>query len=251
MSTRASIIQMDDIVNHLFYRIILLDEIPVDPGYDSAVSKASAETTPGGARRRRAPAPGERRRDPERTRAKILDAAATEFSDKGYAGARVSGIAVRAGVNKQLITYYFGGKEGLYRAIEDRWSRGEAVTDHEALPLGELVRSYVPDSETSRALTRLLFWHGLAGDEGSPWGPAGRARMQEALADLRRRQESGELSGDLDPACFLLAFMAAAAAPVILPQIARALFDEEPDSAELAARYAEQLGRMVERLRGP
>src|SRR5437870_2279171 len=92
MSTRASIIQMDDIVNHLFYRIILLDEIPVDPGYDSAVSKASAETTPGGARRRRAPAPGERRRDPERTRAKILDAAATEFSDKGYAGARVSGI---------------------------------------------------------------------------------------------------------------------------------------------------------------
>ena len=38
---------------------------------------------------------------------------------------------------------------------------------------------------------------------------------------------------------------------MILPQIARALFDEEPDSAELAARYAEQLGRMVERLRGP
>ena len=246
-----SIIHPDGTVNRPNHRIISVDERSADPGYHSAVTKATAETTPGTSRRRRAPEPGERRRDPERTREKILDAATTEFSDKGYAGARVSGIAARAGVNKQLITYYFGGKEGLYRAIEDRWSRGEAEADHEAMPLSGLVRSYVPDSESARALARLLFWHGLAGDEGSPWGAAGRARMQEALADLRRRQASGELAGDLDPGCFLLAFMAAAAAPVILPQIARALFDEDLDSAEFAARYAEQLGRMVERLRAP
>jgi AcrR family transcriptional regulator len=209
--------------------------------------KAASEAGPR-ARARRAPEPGERKRDPERTREKILDAATAEFSDRGFAGARVARIAARAGVNKQLIAYYFGGKEGLYRAIEDRWNRRETEADHRALSLSELARSHVPGSEDRRALTRLLFWHGLAGEEGSPWGPASRARIEEALGDLQRRQESGELPGDLDPTCFLLAFMAAAAAPVILPQVARVLFDEDPASPELATRYAEQLGRMVDHL---
>ncbi|VTU37156.1 Nicotinate degradation protein S [Variovorax sp. PBL-H6] len=45
----------------------------------------------------------------------ILVAARGEFAAKGLAGARVNEIASRAGVNKQLIYYYFGSKEGLYR----------------------------------------------------------------------------------------------------------------------------------------
>lgn len=46
----------------------------------------------------------------------ILAAARQEFSAKGAAGARVNEIAARSGVNKQLIYYYFGNKEGLYAA---------------------------------------------------------------------------------------------------------------------------------------
>ncbi len=46
----------------------------------------------------------------------ILAAARHEFSAKGMAGARVNEIADRSGVNKQLIYYYFGNKEGLYAA---------------------------------------------------------------------------------------------------------------------------------------
>jgi TetR/AcrR family transcriptional regulator len=46
----------------------------------------------------------------------ILAAARQEFSAKGAAGARVNEIAARSGVNKQLIYYYFGSKEGLYAA---------------------------------------------------------------------------------------------------------------------------------------
>jgi AcrR family transcriptional regulator len=48
------------------------------------------------------------------------EAAVTEFGEHGYAGARISAIASRAGVNQQLISYYFDG-EGLYRALQDRW----------------------------------------------------------------------------------------------------------------------------------
>src|SRR3954453_11594227 len=92
---------------------------------------------------RRSPAAHERRRDPERTRARILEAAVEEFSAKGFAGARVSGIAARAGVNQQLIAYYFDGKEGLYREIGRQWRAYEAQAMPADIDTGELMRRYV------------------------------------------------------------------------------------------------------------
>jgi AcrR family transcriptional regulator len=56
-------------------------------------------------------------RDPERTRAVILDAAVAEFTSKGLSGARIDRIAKRASVNKRMIYYYFTNKEGLYIAV--------------------------------------------------------------------------------------------------------------------------------------
>jgi len=55
-----------------------------------------------------------KRRDSRRL---IVAAARAEFSAHGYAGARVDTIARRAGVNKQLLFYYFGSKQGLYQSI--------------------------------------------------------------------------------------------------------------------------------------
>jgi AcrR family transcriptional regulator len=51
------------------------------------------------------------------TRALILEAALREFAEKGLAGARVDGIADRAGINKRMIYAHFGGKEGLWLAV--------------------------------------------------------------------------------------------------------------------------------------
>jgi AcrR family transcriptional regulator len=56
------------------------------------------------------------RRDPERTRARILEAARIEFARRGLGGARVDQITVRAGSNKRMIYYYFGNKEALFLA---------------------------------------------------------------------------------------------------------------------------------------
>lgn len=53
-------------------------------------------------------------RDSRRTRLKLLNAARNEFAEKGLNGARVDRIASRAGVNKQLLYYYFGDKESLF-----------------------------------------------------------------------------------------------------------------------------------------
>src|SRR5205085_2530910 len=47
----------------------------------------------------------------------ILDAAALEFAERGYAGARVDRIARRARVNKAMLYYHFGSKQSLYRAL--------------------------------------------------------------------------------------------------------------------------------------
>src|ERR1700755_1682533 len=58
-----------------------------------------------------------RPRDPAATRQKLLAAARREFARNGLAGARVDEIALRAGVNKQLVYHYFGDKDALYLAV--------------------------------------------------------------------------------------------------------------------------------------
>jgi len=56
------------------------------------------------------------KRNADATRAKILQAALGEFSEHGLAAASTDDIAERCGVNKRMIYYYFGSKEGLYLA---------------------------------------------------------------------------------------------------------------------------------------
>src|SRR5438105_11847996 len=78
---------------------------------------------------------------PEQTRAAILDAALREFAQESLAGARTDAIARAAGVNKALISYYFGGKDGLYRAALDRVFRELARV------LGEVLEQDSPPEE--------------------------------------------------------------------------------------------------------
>src|SRR5581483_4728087 len=48
---------------------------------------------------------------------RILAAAAAEFSERGFAGARVDRIARRARVNKAMLYYHFKSKQHLYRTL--------------------------------------------------------------------------------------------------------------------------------------
>lgn len=57
------------------------------------------------------------KRDIERTRRRILDAAAKEFAEHGRRGARVDDIARRARVNKAMIYYIFKSKDDLHLAV--------------------------------------------------------------------------------------------------------------------------------------
>jgi AcrR family transcriptional regulator len=201
---------------------------------------------------RRTPDPEARRRDAERTRQALLDAALAEFSAKGRAGARVSEIAARAGVDKQLISYYFGGKDGLYGALVERWRQEEAEFGPPDLPLPELVARYVADSVANRDLHRVLVRECIDDDGGDdPVASAADAGSSDGVAQLRARQGRGEIADDIDPAFLLLALEGAVAAGIVFPADARATTGLDPASPEFAEAYGEQLRRIVRRLAAP
>lgn len=77
------------------------------------------------------------RRDPDRTREQILQAAIAEFSSKGLGGARVDEIAARAGANKRMLYHYFGDKEDLFLAVLE-WTYEEIRKAETRLHLGSL-----------------------------------------------------------------------------------------------------------------
>jgi TetR/AcrR family transcriptional regulator len=212
-------------------------------------------TATGGAPKgRRAPAPHERRRDPERTKARILEAAIEEFSAKGFAGARVAEIAARAGVNQQLLAYYFDGKEGLYRELGRRWRAHEAQAFPAEASFAELIKHYVRASVAPGLGGRMLAWEGLADTGSDPDETAAGerdARLRQEVEQLRERQNAGELDDRIDPAALLLIGMSAANALAVYPQIARAVFGADGSSPELVERYAEALGRLIEGLGSP
>ena len=90
----------------------------------------------------------------EDTRRRILETALDLFAAQGYEGASTRQIAEGAGVNLPAIQYYFGNKEGLYRAIIDDIT---ADTDRHMAGLAERVRAALDAPETPReALAALL-----------------------------------------------------------------------------------------------
>jgi TetR/AcrR family transcriptional regulator len=58
-----------------------------------------------------------RRRDAAGTREALLAAGTELFAERGYDGVPLWAIAQKAGVNKAMVNYHFGGKRKLYQAI--------------------------------------------------------------------------------------------------------------------------------------
>jgi AcrR family transcriptional regulator len=94
----------------------------------------------------------------ENTRGSIIKAAVRLFAEKGFQGASVRDIVVKARVNQAAINYHFKGKDGLY--LEVLKTAFEKLTEHagfdpeklKALSREEALRSFV-----SQQLRPLLF----------------------------------------------------------------------------------------------
>ena len=120
---------------------------------------ASATPRAASAKPRRARKAATREYDADASRADILAMATREFSEKGLSGARVDSIAARTKINKRMIYYYFGSKEGLYRAVLER-SYGHIRMSESAVELDALA-----PEEALRQLVRHTFdYHNMHPD---------------------------------------------------------------------------------------
>jgi len=78
------------------------------------------------------------------SRSRLLEAAIPLFAEKGFSAVSIRELAEKAGVNSALISYHFGGKEGLYNAVLDfQFSRITiAISKIQGLSPIERIRHY-------------------------------------------------------------------------------------------------------------
>ena len=184
-------------------------------------------------------------RNPERTRRRILDAALQEFSARGFAGARVGGIARRAKANKRMLYHYFGDKEGLFRAVlrhkvSERMNQIEAQAPQDdlasSLPLW--FKQNCQDTEW----VRLLAWESLQTTGDRVLDEDERRRItRKAVGRIRKKQAAGRLRKDVPAAQLQLAKVSLSMFPLALPQIARLIIGRSPRDPRFQREYAKFL----------
>ncbi|MFF7472212.1 TetR family transcriptional regulator [Streptomyces sp. NPDC008092] len=133
-------------------------------------------------------------RDSSATKARLLDAAFSEFAAYGIAGARVDRIAEAAGANKRLIYVYFGNKEQLFDEVLTRAMTAGAESvpfDVEDLPgyAGAIFDHLVARPD----LMRLRLWKLLE-------RPSATGLEQDAFRNKAALVAEAQQRGDLDAA---------------------------------------------------
>lgn len=177
-----------------------------------------------------------RPKDPD-LRARILNAAAQEFTRLGVRGASVAHIGQQAGVTKGGVYFHFPSKEDLFLAVIDalradqRESSARPAGDTAAAQLeafvSALLRFHLRRPE-ARTLVRMLGTEVRAGFDTRLRGDA-RGELRALRARLRELFSDGQGDGSLlveDPA--LAAFVVAGAVEGILEQCRIAPRDAEP-----------------------
>jgi TetR/AcrR family transcriptional regulator len=176
------------------------------------------------------------------TRERILAAAVAEFGARGYSGARTAAIAARAGVNAQLISYHFGGKQGLLNELRRRWAAKQADLVPADASFPDSFAAYLDATLDQCDWARLVIWQAL-GDTDRP-EPAVEP-TPDPVARIRARQRRGEVAADLDPAFVALLTHALAFAPIAMPRLVASLFPDDPDLIRYRRRCVDQVTALV------
>jgi TetR/AcrR family transcriptional regulator len=147
----------------------------------------------------------ERVRNPERSRAAILDAAEKLFADQGYDATSLTQVGAAAGVSRGTPGYFFRSKAELYQAVLDRSfaevrdavreGRARALASNESAEtiLAGAVSDYFDFLAARPNFVRLIEREALSGTR-LPHGLSHLSAGQEALAAM-----SAELGLDDSP----------------------------------------------------
>jgi AcrR family transcriptional regulator len=139
---------------------------------------------------------------------KVLQAAVRAFAAAGYAGTSVQDILKATGLSKPTLYYYFGSKEGLYRAIlafayDESFRRMQAGTNREGTCAERLVKlaAAVFDFATEhRDLMRLVFATIFAAPGEIPPGVIDGGKRRRSFELARSLVREGQRRRELDPA---------------------------------------------------
>jgi len=176
---------------------------------------------------------------------RIVAAAREEFAKRGFAGARVEQIARRAGVNKQLLFYYFHSKRGLFQAVlaQSAVELETALAELASPTGGPLERLRLTLAAQFEFLARhpeivVLLGQGprSGGDRGAAFAPA----INRLVVLLAEGQGLGQVRDDVDPhlaaAQALILMVGYLSMEAVIATSARPLGADEPS---LRARWRE------------
>ena len=187
---------------------------------------------------------------------RILDVAIREFARKGLAGARVDEIARRAGVNKQLLYYYFKNKEGLYNAVLTEASVSTKVDaqmretiEREGYGNALIHRATLKERKRWQLWRRLWSWEALErGHTKLVREDDRRAAWQQTVSRLRDAQERGEIDGRFDTEMLMLAIEGILNYPHVLPQNTKLITGSLPMEQEFIDRQLTFLRQLFDAL---
>ncbi|GAA3227508.1 TetR family transcriptional regulator [Streptomyces sp. XM83C] len=187
-------------------------------------------------------------RDPEATKARIFDAAVTEFARHGIAGARIDRIACEAQANKQLIYAYFGNKRELFTHV-----LGHCMVDLAAsVPVdGDDIEGWIDRvmdyHDAHPEFLRLLCWEGMEyGTAELPDEDERRRHYAAKIDAIRDAQERGVISDAYAPGDLLFLLIAVANWVSVFPQMTRIIVGaENGDRARLRTAVKEAVRRLV------
>ncbi|WP_406280961.1 TetR/AcrR family transcriptional regulator [Nocardia sp. NBC_00881] len=141
----------------------------------------------------------------EQTRQLILDIATRRFADQGFRNTSVAAVARDLGLAPSAVYFHFADKEALFIAAFDR-DAGRLSDDALALPgtmdaeyWQQVVARFITQLDTYPLVQRVLSGHEPELLARLVDGDVPR-RIRTALeASLRAGQQSGDVTGDLDP----------------------------------------------------
>lgn len=145
---------------------------------------------------------------------RICEAARSEFAVRGLDQARMSDIADRAGVTKQLIYYHFGSKEGLYVAVIDDNTRNairciladeyDSLTPADAMRklLLNMVKGFSESPLRKLTLTARSLWDDMHRSTRIVARSGAARAMKQAEAILARGAQDGSFQKDVDVRLF-------------------------------------------------
>jgi TetR/AcrR family transcriptional regulator, cholesterol catabolism regulator len=149
----------------------------------------------------------------------VLDAAATVFAEKGYAGAGTRDIADRLGVSQASLYYYFLSKEAALGAICELGVKDFIVnlrgTISQPIPAGEKIRAAIANhlsplrSHPEADYIRVFLRHRHELPDGPRQAVAALARTYQRLIERLFVEgiATGQLRADLDPKLSTLALL--------------------------------------------